>query len=94
MTLTTIFSIGLRLVAFAVTGLLMQDGVWLTAAAAIPAGYLRSTSRRGFPRDLARDGDARAVGILLLASGRVAHRARASAEVFSFAMFSDVARRL
>src|SRR2546423_1971206 len=37
MTLTTIFSIGLRLVAFAVTGLLAQDGVWLPAAAAIPA---------------------------------------------------------
>src|SRR5260221_3389856 len=40
MTLTTIFSIGLRLVAFALTGLLMQDGVWIAAAAAIPAGLL------------------------------------------------------
>src|SRR5438309_2281230 len=40
MTLTTSFIIGLRLVAFAVTGLLMKDGVWLTAAAAIPAALL------------------------------------------------------
>src|SRR5258707_3756654 len=38
MTLTTIFSIGLRLIAFAVTGLLMQDGVWIAAAGSIPAG--------------------------------------------------------
>src|SRR3989442_590760 len=37
MTLTTIFSIGLRLVAFAATGLLAQDGVWIIDAAAILA---------------------------------------------------------
>ncbi len=69
MTLTTIFSIGLRLVAFAVTGLLMQDGVWLTAAAAIPAGlfavYLASRVFRVISREMVM----RAVGILLLASG-------------------------
>src|SRR5207245_1120334 len=56
MTLTTIFSIGLRLVAFAVTGLLMQDGVWLTAAAAIPAGlfavYLASRVFRMISREM------------------------------------------
>jgi hypothetical protein len=34
------------LVAFAVTGLLMQDGVWITAAAAIPAGTLSTGSFR------------------------------------------------
>src|SRR2546423_5730327 len=50
MTLTTIFSIGLRLTAFAVTGLLTQDGVWLTAAAAIPGGLLSVfIGSRGFP---------------------------------------------
>jgi uncharacterized membrane protein YfcA len=69
MTLTTIFSIGLRLVAFAVTGLLMQDGVWLTAAAAMPAGlfavYIASRIFRVISRELVM----RAVGILLLASG-------------------------
>src|SRR6266581_3527833 len=59
MTLTTIFSIGL----------LAQDGVWLTAAAAIPAGlfavYLASRIFRVISREMVM----RAVGILLLASG-------------------------
>ena len=69
MTLSTIFSIGLRLVAFAVTGLLAQDGVWITAAVAIPAGlfavYLASRVFRAISREMVM----RAVGILLLASG-------------------------
>src|SRR5438876_9741467 len=69
MTLTTIFSIGLRLIAFAVTGLLMQDGVWIAAAAAIPAGllavYLASRILRVFSREM----ELRAVRTLLLASG-------------------------
>src|SRR5262249_14572534 len=37
MTLTTIFSIGLRLPAFTVNGLMMQAGVCIAAAAVIPA---------------------------------------------------------
>jgi len=69
MTLSTIFSIGLRLVAFAVTGLLTQDGVWIAAAAAIPAGlaavYLASRVFRAISRETVM----RAVTILLLASG-------------------------
>jgi len=69
MTLSTIFSIGLRLVAFAVTGLLMQDGVWIAAAAAIPAGlaavYLASRVFRAISREMVMRG----VAILLLASG-------------------------
>jgi uncharacterized membrane protein YfcA len=69
MTLTTIFSIGLRLVAFAATGLLTQDGVWITAAAAIPVGlfaiYLASRIFRVISREMVM----RAVGVLLLASG-------------------------
>jgi uncharacterized membrane protein YfcA len=69
MTLTTIFSIGLRLIAFAVTGLLMQDGVWIAAAAAIPAGlfavYLASTIFRAISREMVMRG----VALLLLASG-------------------------
>src|SRR6266852_545493 len=69
MTLTTIFSIGLRLVAFAVTGLLMQDGVWLTAAAAIPAGLLAVYLASRIFRVISRELVMRAVGILLLASG-------------------------
>src|SRR5437660_908086 len=69
MTLTTIFSIGLRLVAFAVTGLLMQDGVWLTAAAAIPAGLLAVYLASRIFRVISREMVMRAVGVLLLASG-------------------------
>jgi uncharacterized protein len=69
MTLTTIFSIGLRLIAFAVTGLLMQDGVWIAAAAAIPAGlfaiYLASKIFRAISREMVMRG----VAVLLLASG-------------------------
>ena len=69
MTLTTIFSIGLRLIAFAVTGLLTQDGVWLAAAAAIPAGlfavYLASKIFRAISREMVMRG----VAVLLLASG-------------------------
>src|SRR5882672_6044226 len=69
MTLTTIFSIGLRLIAFAVTGLLMQDGVWIAAAAAIPAGlfavYLASKIFRAVSREMVMRG----VALLLLASG-------------------------
>jgi uncharacterized membrane protein YfcA len=69
MTLTTIFSIGLRLIAFAVTGLLMQDGVWITAAAAIPAGLLAVYLASRVFRVISREMVMRAVGILLLASG-------------------------
>src|SRR5437899_3901201 len=61
MTLTTIFSIGLRLVAFAVTGLLMQHGVWLPAAAAIPAGLFAVYIASRVFRVLAR-GRVRAAG--------------------------------
>ena len=69
MTLSTIFSLGLRLVAFAVTGLLMQDGVWLTAAAAIPAGLFAIYIASRVFRVISREMVMRAVGILLLASG-------------------------
>src|SRR6266699_909053 len=69
MTLTTIFSIGLRLLAFAVTGLLMQDGVWIAAAAAIPAGLLAVYFASRVFRVISREMVMRAVGILLLASG-------------------------
>jgi len=62
MTLTTIFSIGLRLIAFAVTGLLTQDGVWLTAAAAIPAGLLAVYVASRIFRVISREMVMRAVG--------------------------------
>jgi len=69
MTLTIIFSIGLRLVAFAATGLLMQDGVWITAAAAIPARLLAIHIASRIFRVISREMVMRAVGLLLLASG-------------------------
>ena len=69
MTLTTIFSIGLRLVAFAVTGLLTQDGVWITAAAAIPAGLFAIYFASKIFRAISREMVMRGVAVLLLASG-------------------------
>jgi len=69
MTLTTIFSIGLRLVAFAVTGLLMQDGVWIAAAASIPAGLFAIYFASKIFRAISREMVMRGVAVLLLASG-------------------------
>src|SRR5215467_11165669 len=69
MTLTTIFSIGLRLAAFAVTGLLMQDGVWIAAAAAIPAGLFAVYVASKIFRAISREMVLRGVAVLLLASG-------------------------
>jgi uncharacterized protein len=69
MTLTTIFSIGLRLVAFAVTGLLAQDGVWIAAAAAIPAGLFAIYFASKIFRAISRETVMLGVAVLLLASG-------------------------
>jgi hypothetical protein len=69
LTLNSIFSIGARLVAFAVTGLLMQDGVWITAAAAIPAGLIAIYFASRVFRAISRETVMRAVAIMLLASG-------------------------
>jgi hypothetical protein len=69
MTLTTIFSIGLRLIAFAVTGLLMRDGVWIAAAASIPAGLFAIYFASKIFRAISREMVMRGVAILLFASG-------------------------
>jgi uncharacterized membrane protein YfcA len=69
MTLTIIFSIGLRLVAFALTGLLTQDGVWLAAAAAVPAGLVAIYLASRLFHAISREAVMRGVAILLLASG-------------------------
>ena len=69
MTLTTIFSIGLRLIAFAVTGLLMRDGVWIAAAASITAGLFAIYFASKIFRAISREMVMRGVAILLLASG-------------------------
>jgi uncharacterized membrane protein YfcA len=68
-TLTSIFSLGLRLIAYAVTGLLAQDGVLITAAATIPAGLAGIFIASAIFRRISREVLMRAVGLLLLATG-------------------------
>jgi len=69
LTLNSIFSIGFRLLAFAVTGLLAQDGVWLAAAAAIPTALVGIYLASRIFRRISREALIRAVGLLLLATG-------------------------
>ena len=65
----TLTSISLRLVAFTVTGLLLDIDVWLKALAVVPACLLGIwVARRIFLR-ISRDALMRAVALLLLASG-------------------------
>ena len=67
--LATLTSISLRLVAFVLTGLLLDAKVWLTALAAVPGCLLGIwIARRIFAR-ISRDALMRAVALLLLASG-------------------------
>ena len=68
-TLTSIFSIGLRILAYAVTGLLAQDGVWITAAVTIPAGLAGIYVASKIFRIISRETLMRAIGALLLATG-------------------------
>lgn len=69
LTLNSLFSIGLRLAAFAVTGLLMQDGVWLAAAATLPGGLLGIWLASRVFRRISRETVMRGVSLMLLASG-------------------------
>jgi uncharacterized membrane protein YfcA len=69
LTLTTIFSIGFRLLAFIVTGLALRDGVWITAAATIPAGLAGIYLSSRIFRRISREAVMRAVGLLLFATG-------------------------
>ena len=68
-TLTSIFSIGLRIVAYVVTGLFEQSGVWITAAATIPAGLAGIYVASKIFRLISRETLMRAIGVLLLATG-------------------------
>jgi uncharacterized protein len=65
----TMTSISLRVVAFAVTGLLIDRAVWLTALAVVPAALLGLFVARRVYRRISRDALARAVAFVLLASG-------------------------
>ena len=65
----TMTSISLRVLAFLLTGLLLDLQVWLAAAAVIPAAFIGiALARRLFLR-VSRDTLLRAVTVLLLASG-------------------------
>jgi uncharacterized protein len=65
----TMTSISLRVLAFLLTGLLLDLQVWIAAAAVVPAAFIAiAVSRRLFLR-VSRDTLLRAVTLLLLASG-------------------------
>ena len=67
--LATLTSISLRLLAFLLTGLLLDLDVWLTAAAVVPACLAGIwVARRIFMR-ISRDALMRVVALLLIASG-------------------------
>ena len=65
----TITSISLRLVAFALTGLLLEKAVWLTAIGVVPSCLLGIWVARKIFLRIPRDALMRAVALLLLASG-------------------------
>jgi uncharacterized membrane protein YfcA len=65
----TMTSISLRVLAFLLTGLLLDLQVWIAAAVAVPAAFIGiAVSRRLFLR-ISRDALLRAVSVMLLASG-------------------------
>jgi hypothetical protein len=65
----TMTSISVRVVAFLITGLLLDSAVWLTAAAAVPAGLLGVFVARRLYLRISREALLRAVAIILLVSG-------------------------
>ncbi|HSU75491.1 MAG TPA: hypothetical protein VLI89_00375, partial [Burkholderiales bacterium] len=65
----TMTSISLRVAAFAITGLLLDAAVWLTALAVVPAGLLGLFVARRLYRRIPRELLMRAVALVLLASG-------------------------
>ncbi len=69
LTLTTVFSIGMRVVAFALTGLLLQREVLLTAAAVLPAAYVGVSLASRLFRRVSHELLLRLVALLLLATG-------------------------
>ena len=67
--LVTMTSISLRVVAFLLTGLLLDSQVWLAAALAVPAALAGITVGRRIFLRVSREQLARAIAVLLLASG-------------------------
>jgi len=69
LTLTTVASISLRVVAFLVTGLLLDPKAWIAAAIAVPAGLAGLAVARHIFRRVSRETLTRLVALMLLASG-------------------------
>ena len=67
--LATLTSISLRLIAFLLTGLLLNREVWLTALTVVPSCLLGIWVARKIFSRISRDALMRAVALLLLASG-------------------------
>lgn len=65
----TMTSISVRVVAFLITGLLLEPAVWLTALVAVPAGLLGVFIARRLYLRISREALMRAVAIILLVSG-------------------------
>lgn len=69
LTMTSIFSIGLRVIAFLITGLLADLRVWLAAAIAIPATLAGITVASRIFHRVSREVVMRVVALTLLAAG-------------------------
>jgi uncharacterized protein len=65
----TMTSISLRVLAFVLTGLLLDLQVWIAAAAVVPAAFIGIAVARRLFLKISRDTLLRAVTLLLLASG-------------------------
>jgi hypothetical protein len=65
----TMTSISTRVVAFLITGLLLDSAVWLTALIAVPAALLGMWVAKHFYLRISREALMRAVALILLASG-------------------------
>jgi uncharacterized membrane protein YfcA len=65
----TMTSISLRVLAFVITGLLLEPAVWFTAPVVVPAGLLGLFVARRLYRRISREFLMRAVALVLLASG-------------------------
>ena len=66
---TTMTSISLRVAAFLITGLLLNQQVWLTALFAVPAILIGISVAQRIYLKISRDALMRAVAVMLLASG-------------------------
>lgn len=65
----TMTSISLRVLAFLLSGLLLERAVWIAAALAVPAAFAGIAVSRRIFRRVSRDLLLRAVSVMLLASG-------------------------